>query len=241
MTREDNRQARDLLYSAIEIEPDNAATLALYSEALLRMWINGWSDRPEAELADSFSTAKRADEIDDQDSRTQTALGQAYLYQRELEKAKRHFELALRLNPNDTRVLVYYSRQAVSEGNTERAVALCHQAVTLNHYGKYSWNLGVACFVARRYGETVEHLESIRNPAETVLAILAASYAMGGDDAKAASTHARFSEAAKASPHLSRLSGSEDWRDYYAARWPFRNHEDLQHLLEALGKAGFPI
>jgi TolB-like protein/DNA-binding SARP family transcriptional activator/Tfp pilus assembly protein PilF len=189
---EDNRQARDLLESAIQIEPDYAAALALHSEVLLRMWLNGWSDRPEEDLAESFAAAKRADEIDDQDSRTQTALGVAYLFQRRLEKAKHHFESALKLNPNDTRVLVYYSRQAVFDGDTKQAVELCHQAVTLNPYGKYSWNLGVACFVARRYGETIELFETMRNPPETVLAILAASFAMSDDDAKAAATYVRF-------------------------------------------------
>ncbi len=81
----------------------------------------------------------------------------------------------------------------------------------------------------------------MRNPPETVLAILAASFAMSDDDAKAASTYARFSDGAKASPHLSKLTKNEDWRDYYAARWPFRNREDLEHLMDALGKAGFPV
>jgi hypothetical protein len=50
----------------------------------------------------------------------------------------------------------------------------------------------------------------------------------------------RFSDAAKASPHLSRLTSREDWRDYFIARWPFRSREDLEHLMEALGKAVFP-
>jgi len=238
---EDNCKARDLLESAIQIESDYAAALALYSEVLLRMWLNGWSERPEEDLAESFTAAKRADEIDDQDSRAQTALGMADLFQRKLEKAKHHFEAALKLNPNDTRVLVYYSRQAVFDGDTERAVELCHQAVTLNPYGKYSYNLGIACFVARRYRETIELLETMRNPPETVLAILAASFAMSGDHAKAASTYSRFSDAAKASPHLSKLTKNEDWRDFFSARWPFRDREDLEHLMGALGKAGFPV
>ena len=111
----------------------------------------------------------------------------------------------------------------------------------MNPYGKYNWNLGVACFVARRYRETIALLETMRNPAETVLAILAASFAMSDDNAKAASTFARFSEAAKSSPHLSKLTKTEDWRDYFTARWPFRNRDDLEHLMEALGKAGFPV
>ncbi len=129
---EDNLRARDLLKAAIEIEPEYAAALALSSEVLLRNWLNGWSGNPEQDLAESFSAAKRADEIDDQDSRVQTALGLAYVFQRNLDKAKHHFEIALKLNPNDTRVLVYYSRQAVFDGDTEKAVELCHRALNLN-------------------------------------------------------------------------------------------------------------
>jgi adenylate cyclase len=238
---EDNSKARDFLMAAIEIEPEYAAALALSSEVLLRMWLNGWSIDPEQDLAESFNAAKRADEIDDQDSRVQTALGLAYIFQRKLEKAKHHFETALKLNPNDTRVLVYYSRQAVFDGHTEKAVELCHRALNLNPYGKYSYNLGIACFVAHQYRQTIELLDGIRNPPATILALLAASYAMAGDEAKAASTYARFSEAATACPVFSSLSQPEDWQEFFSCRWPFRNPEDLEHLMEALGKAGLPV
>ncbi len=238
---EDNLKARDLLKAAIEIEPENAAALALSSEVLLRNWLNGWSGSPEQDLAESFIAAKRADEIDDQDSRVQTALGVAYIFQRNLNKAKHHFEIALKLNPNDTRVLVYYSRQAVFDGDTEKAVELCHRALNLNPYGKYGYNLGIACFVAREYQQTIELLDGIRNPPATILALLAASYAMAGDTAKAASTYARFREAAKVCTVLAGLKRPEDWQGFFSARWPFRSPEELEHLLDALGRAGLPV
>jgi adenylate cyclase len=232
---EDNSKARDLLVAAIEIEPEYAAALALSSEVLLR------SVSPERDLAESFDAAKRADEIDDQDSRIQTALGMAYIFQRKLDNAKHHFEAALKLNPNDTRVLVYYSRQAVFDGHTEAAVELCHRALHLNPYGKYNYNLAIAYFVAHQYRDTIELLGSIRNPPATILALLAASYAMAGDTDKAGSTHARFCEAAKACPVFTSLNRPDDWQEFFSARWPFRNSEDLEHLLKALGKAGLPV
>jgi adenylate cyclase len=238
---EDNSKARDLLEAALQIEPEYAAALALSSEVLLRMWLNGWSTNPEQDLADSFLAAKKANEIDDQDSRVHTALGMAYIFQRNLDKAKHHFETALKLNPNDTRVLVYHSRQAVFEGQTEKAVDLCHRALNLNPYGKYAYNLGIACFVARQYQETIEQLDGISNPPATILALLAASYAMVGDEAKAESTYARFAEGAKACPVFSNLSQPDDWQEFFSARWPFRSTEDLEHLLAALGKAGLPV
>jgi adenylate cyclase len=240
-SKEDNSKALDLLKAATEIEPEYAAALALSSEVRLRMWLNGWSVSPEQDLAESFDAAKRADAIDDQDSRVQTALGMAYIFQRKLDKAKHHFETALKLNPNDTRVLVYYSRQAIFDGDTEKAVELCHRALNLNPYGKYSYNLGIACFVAHQYQQTIELLDGIRNPPATISALLAASYAMAGDEAKAASTYARFSEAAKACLVFSNLNRPEDWQEFFSGRWPFRNPEDLDHLIKALGKAGFPV
>lgn len=238
---EDNRNAREYLKSALAIEPDYAAALALLSEVLLRMWLNGWSDDPDDDLAESFAAAKRSDELDDQDSRTQTALGMAYLFQRKPDKAKHHFESALKLNPNDTRALVYFSRHAVFDGDTVKAMDLCRQALSLNPFGKYNWNLGLACFVARKYDDAVALLESIRNPTEAVLALLAASYAMVDRKAEVASTYARFCEAARTSPVMSKLDKEAEWREYFSARWPFRHARDLKHLLDALSKAGMPL
>jgi adenylate cyclase len=240
-TKSDNLKARDFLEAAIEIEPDYAAALALSSEVLLRMWLNGWSENPEQDRAESFDAARRAGEIDDQDSRVHTAMGLVYIWERNLDKAKHHFETALKLNPNDTRVLIYYSRQAVFDGQTEKAIELCHRALKLNPYGKYSQHLGIPYFVTRQYQQAIELLDTISNPPAQTLTLLAASYAMAGDEAKAASTYARFGDVAKACPVISSLSQPEDWQEYFSERWPFRNAEDLEHLIEALGKAGFPV
>ncbi len=240
-TKSDNLKARDFLEAAIEIEPDYAAALALSSEVLLRMWLNGWSENPQQDRAESFDAARRAGEIDDQDSRVHTALGLVYIWERNLDKAKHHFETALKLNPNDTRVLIYYSRQAVFDGQTEKAIELCHRALKLNPYGKYSQHLGIPYFVTRQYQQAIELFDTISNPPAQTLTLLAASYAMAGDEAKAASTYARFGDVAKACPVISSLSQREDWQEYFSERWPFRNAEDLEHLIEALGKAGFPV
>ena len=74
------------------------------------MWLNGWSEDPVQDRREAVKAAKRAGEIDDQDSRVHTALGLIHIWERNLDRAKHDFETALRLNPNDTRALVYYSR-----------------------------------------------------------------------------------------------------------------------------------
>jgi len=172
---EDNRKAGEYLRSAIALERDHAAALALLSEVLLREWLNGWSEQPDRDLAECLALAQQADELDPLDSRTQTALAMACLFHRRPDRAKSHFEAALRINPNDTRVLVYYSRHAVFVGDTDKAIALCEQARSLNPYGKYDWPIALALFVARQYEEAIRYMEEIRNHAESVLALLAGS------------------------------------------------------------------
>jgi len=237
----ENRKASQCLRSALDIEPDNAAAMALLSEVLLRMWLNGWSSDANADLQSALELAERADEIDADDSRTQTSLGMAYLFNGDPDKARHHFETALRINPNDTRVIVYYSRHAVFDGDIEKAVDLCRQALTLNPYGKYNWNLGLASFAARDYAGAIALLGAIRNPPESVLALLAASYAMVGNLDAAQQTYQRFSKAIEGAPVMRALDQPSDWQKYYAARWPFRDKADFEHLTHALRKAGLPI
>lgn len=238
---DDNLKARDLLRLAIDTEPEYAAALALLSEVQLRMWLNGWSDHPNEDLAESFAAAKKAVEIDDQDSRTHTALGMAYLFQQQPDRAKSHFEAAVNLNPNDTRALVYYSRHAVFDGDSDKAVDLCRQARTLNPFGKYNWNLAIACYVAHRYQETIELLEGISNPPAAVLALLAAAYAMANDQPRASTACNQFLEAAKSCITMSKLDQPSEWQKYFSARWPFREPESLSHLVRGLRKAGLGV
>jgi len=238
---EDNQAARVYLQEAIEIEPDFAAALALLSETLLRMFLSGWGEDPERDLAESFAIAKRAVEIDDQDSRVHTALGMAYIYQRDLDRAKYHFDTALRLNPNDTRVLAYYSRQAMLDSRTADAIELCNRATTLNPYGKYGWNLGIVFFGAHEYGRAIEHLSSITNPPMSPLSILAACYAMIGDESRAIATRELFLEAARGCAATSRFTRPEEWREFFILRWPFRLSSELDHLLKSLCRAGIPV
>ncbi len=238
---EENRKAAELLDSAIAIEPDYAAALALLSETRFRDWVNGWSENPETDLADAYTLAARAVEFDENDSRTHTALAIACLFHGEPDKARHHFETALRLNPNDTRVLVYYSRHAVLNGQPQRAVELGDQALQLNPFGKYNLNLGIAKFVERRYDEAIGLLHKLRDPSAVVVALLAASLAMAGRDAEARATAAQFMERRAETPVMRGLRNSDDWRNFFAVRYPFSDPAETEHLMQALRKAGIPV
>jgi adenylate cyclase len=240
-SQQDNKKAARLLEKAIEVEPDYAAALALLSEVYLRDWMNGWSLDPQSDLTSSYRLAARSVELDEQDSRTHTAIGMVHLFRNDPDQAKHHFEAALRLNPSDARVLIYYSRHAVFSGNPQLGIEFIHRAQQLNPFGKYNWYLGVATFAAQRYEEAVELLRNVRDPSQIVVALLAGSLAELDrvDEANAACK--RFFELAAETPMMKALKDTADWRDYFAARWLFRDKADLEHLFHALRKGGLPI
>jgi Tfp pilus assembly protein PilF len=238
---DDNRKAGELLETAVEIEPNYAAALALLSEVYNRNWLNGWSLDGQKDLLDSHRMAARAVAIDDSDSRTHTAMALACLFKSEFAEARDHFETALRLNPNDTRVLAYYSRHAVLAGEPRQGIEMIHRALHLNPFGKYNTYLGSAEFVARHYDEAVDRLRNVRDPSPTVLALLAASFAQLDRTDEAKSTCEHYLIIAKSTPMLRRLQDVANWRDFFVARWPFRREEDLEHLLASLRKGGIPV
>ena len=96
-------------------------------------------------------------------------------------------------------------------------------------------------FAAHRYDEAIGLLQNVRDPWPAVVALLAASFAQLDrmDEAKTACR--RFLELANETPVMQTLKNPADWRKYFAARWPFRDKADLEHLLAALHKAGVPV
>ena len=241
LSPDDNRKAAELLEAAIGIEPDYAAALALLSEVYYRAWINGWSDDPKGSFEEAHRTALKAVELDEEDSRTHTALGLVCLFRGQHDSSKRHFKAALRLNPNDPRVLAQYSRYAALSGDPELAIDLADRAMQLNPFGKYNLNLGFANFTAGRYDAAVDQLDSVRDPPVPVLAMLAASFALLGRMEEARATSERLLAVARTAPALRSCEGESGWRDFFAARLPFRDPDDLARFLAALRQAGLPL
>jgi tetratricopeptide (TPR) repeat protein len=136
---------------------------------------------------------------------------------------------------------VYYSRHAVLNGNPEQGVKLIERALELNPFGKYNVYFGLAKFAARHYSEAIELFRNVRDPSPHVLALLAASFAQLERMDEATNACKRFFELAHKTPVMQHLKSPEDWRDYFTARWPFRDKADLEHLLGALHKAGISL
>ncbi|MCI0431304.1 MAG: hypothetical protein L0210_12300 [Rhodospirillales bacterium] len=240
-TPRDNEKAKDLFQSAIDIEPDYAAAHAALSEAMLRGWLNGWTATAQLDFAAFLEFAERSVQLDDEDSRTHVALGLACMYHELHDMARIHLEKAIRLNPSDVHALAYLSRLELFAGNPELAIERVQEASRLNPFGKYGWYLGQAYYTARRYAEAVVALKSLSDPTALVLAWLAASQAMAGARRDAKSSHEAFVTAAKSDAGLQAISDTQEWRQFFARRWPFQKEPDLEHLFTGLGKAGLPV
>ena len=83
--------------------------------------------------------------------------------------------------------------------------------------------------------------ENVRDPSPAVEAFLAGSFAHLDRMDEAKTAYKRFLELAGKTPMMQALKDPADWRNYFSARWPFRDKADLEHLLNALRKAGLPI
>lgn len=237
-TPTDNRKAIDLFRLAVDTEPDYAAAHAALSEAVLRGWLNGWTESPEADLTDSLRIAERSVQLDDGDSRTHVSLGLVSMYHRLHDQARMHLEKAARLNPSDVHALAYLSRLELFGGNSDLAIGRIREASKLNPFGKYGWYLGQAFYVAGRYDEAVMAFKSLSEPTAMVVAWLAASQAMAGQAREARSCRETFAAMAERDPVVRIAADARMWADFVTRRWPFQKGEHLECLFTGLRRAG---
>ena len=125
-TREGNDEARNLLFKAIELNPDS--TFGLADLAFVYMWdgIQGWSDDFEGVMAEAERMAEKAVAADNRDAFAHALLGAVNLYSNRHDDAVRRLEQAIELNPNDPhghallgRALVYLGEIDAGRGHVD--------------------------------------------------------------------------------------------------------------------------
>ncbi|MCZ6730979.1 MAG: tetratricopeptide repeat protein [Gammaproteobacteria bacterium] len=237
-TREDNRRARELFEQAVEIDPEYAPAYAWLAEAHFREGLNAWSVSYKDSFSLFYDYAVKAVALDDNDSRTHTALGVAYLFRGEHDLAHSHLERALALNPSDTRTLVHLARCEALAGDPAKGVDRLAEALRFNPLANYHWYAGQIDYIARRYEEAVQVLSSLSSPNALVHAFLAASHGQLGNTAEAHQAASLFVSAAKALVKASGAPSPKSWVQFATARYPFKRREDAEHLVAGLEKAG---
>ena len=232
VTREDHRQAQELLEQAIAIDPNYAQAHAVLAVSHTFGAHMGWESAaiatPIAERA-----ALLAVQSDDEDPWAQLALACAQAYRGQLEDALAAFELALHLNPNFSVALGYYGLVLSWTGRWREGGEAARRAVRLSPHDPFSaiYNgvAGFAAFVEGDYNEAIRlSREGVRQRSDFVGGhrVLAAAAGMAGDSALAAQA---LQDLRRAQPNISLA--------WVATQLPLRG-EELDRFVEGLRRAG---
>jgi adenylate cyclase len=101
---EHNSEALRLFQKAVELDPQYAVGHAYLALAIYVQWMNS---RASGELERALPIARRALELDENDSRCHRILSAIYVQLREYDRAEFHSDRSVALNPNDAFTAVY--------------------------------------------------------------------------------------------------------------------------------------
>ncbi len=226
-----NLEARRIFLNVLEHRPAFARAHVAVAWTWLFDAIWGWTDTPEAAIAEGWRHAERAVELDDLDAEVHWLLGDFCLVSRQYERTEAEYRRAFELNPSLADVRADWASTANRLGLPEEGVESMELAKQLNPNPPiwYGWFHGAALFGARRYDEAELVLQAA--PAHTVISrlYLAATLARLGklDEAKR--------EVATSADELPGISVAllEQLETY-------RSAEDQEHLSDAVRLAGLP-
>jgi adenylate cyclase len=237
-TPDNNKKALVLFKQATSIDPEYACAYAWLAQAYFREGLNMWSASYEESFSLLYDCAVNAVTLDDNDSLTHTAMGIALLFQNEHDLARSHFERALTLNPSDTDVMVHFARWEALTGNPDKGIERLTEALQYNPLANYQWFVGQIEFIAERYDDAVDALNSLSSPNALVHVFLAASYGQLGNIPEAEKAASLFITKATELLHASGTTEPDSWIDFIIARYPFQHEDDAKRLKVGLANAG---
>ena len=237
-----NLQAREHFQRAADIDPGFARAFAGLAVTYIEEAVQF---PPESEfraaLANGFSNAQRAINLDNSECLGHASMAWSLLYMREYEQAHKHVETALRLNPNDSDMLANAAYILAMYGDSEEAVRSGKAAMRLNprHPDWYLGFMATALFSARRYQEGIEVRSRSPDTFYDSRFFGAAMLARLGrlDEArKWAAIGMRKLEDRVGKERLDQVGSIRLLLDNN----PFRKPEDIEHFAESMRLAGVP-
>ena len=232
LTRSGNMAARSLAEAAIAIDSNYAAAYALIAFTHLNDYANGYGGDPEGSLQLGRELAERAVSMDDEDPACHMALGVAYSWGRDLDRAQAQARRGLALSPSYVELMLLLATIQIYAGKSADALATLDDLMRLDpHYPDIALQfVADARFSLGEYELAVGAIEQRlkRNPeSETAFALLASCYGWLG---RAKDAQRAWDEALRVNPDFS----IERRRRVQ----PFRNPEDFERRVEGLRRAG---
>ena len=160
-TRIANRRFRELIATAIELDPTYAAARALLADALYSQAILGWTEFPDRELSRGADEARKAIALASDEPDGYRALGRILLARGEYDQAKNALGRAIEINPSDANALAPWGSVQSFSGNIAGAINSLQLALKLDPMlePNYVFDLAVAYYLARRYEDALRVAE----------------------------------------------------------------------------------
>jgi TolB-like protein/class 3 adenylate cyclase len=236
-TRDALDEALLLAYRAIELDQAFAAAYGLAADCYKECKIQGWVVNPATDEAEARRLALAAATLGPDDARALCCAGFALFYVcRDEEAGKALIDRALTLNQNLARGWNMRAAVSLFLGRHEEVIEYAMRALRLSPIdpGVYrsESNVAAAFLLSGRYDEAISwSAKALTRQPNYMLALrtLAAANALKGNLDEAQRTMTRLREVY---PAL-RLS---NYTDYL----PYRQHEDIERMLEGLRLAGLP-
>ena len=213
------------------MDPGYGFAHALLAMMYFRNWQNDFSNSNLA-LEKAYDLAKRAVELDSNESTCFSILGLICLWRRSFDVAVQFLRRASEINPNNQWNVADMGIVLMFVGESEAALASFKRAKEIDPYFDPPWYwhcLGLANMLLQRYEEAVTAFERVPVPDYWTAAMMAGCYVQVKDVNHAAVSVA---ECLGLRPDFS-ISRR-------MAKEPFKNPADATHLAECLQLAGLP-
>jgi TolB-like protein/class 3 adenylate cyclase len=223
-------EAIPLFERAIALDPSYAEAYRWLAISQNHAW--AYLSRPMDPFRQlSMVSAKRAVELDPNDSGTHWVLAYVLLFERRWDESAKEFEISLRLNPNDADVWAEFAELKSFEGRGVEAIACAQKALRLNPHPPsfYFWTLGFAQFAAGQYEAAVKTLKNEATYRTESRRLLAAALAQLGQ-----------LEEAREEAKLYLARNPQFRISHWFETHPYRDLAMRDRFLEGLRKAGLP-
>jgi adenylate cyclase len=220
-----------LFEQAIELDPNYAYAHALLAAMIRRQWHDDLYS-PESVLERAYSLARRAVDLDDNESNCHAVLGHVCLSQRHHNLALRYTRRAVEINPNNQWNAADLGSCLVYAGEPQEALNWFSKAREIDPYFDVPWywrESGLACMNLRRYADALSKLGQARRRLHRNAALTAGCHARLGDMERA---RASVAACLSITPHFSIAQ--------FMSKEPFKIPADAEHVASSLRLAGLP-
>jgi adenylate cyclase len=234
--RVDNIKARELLETAIELDPRHVSAIVWLGATYTVEAAYGWSESPVDSFNRAHELAQRALKLDDKSANVHILLGTIYLAQRLHDKAIAAGNRSISLAPNLSIAHAHLAATMFFSGRFEEAIALTERAMRMSPYypAFYLSPLARSYAFLGRYEEAIATSRQLYErgrtgdyPEEWALIHLAGLYVAVGREDEASDLVA---EALKINSGVSLT--------FFKQFQPFKYTAHMQRELSALKKAG---